>query len=161
MKRWIAIGVIGLASIGWQQPAWAVRTRFHDAAESMQYGEKMGGMIARGLLNGVTFWVDPLVGTVNGTQTGPPVIGTLTGLGRGIGCGVFRLGSGVVDLVTFWVPGFNGFPVSDSYQDCLATTTPPPMETGESWGASEPAAPEPAPSIPAAAPEPTKHTWTK
>jgi hypothetical protein len=29
-----------------------------------------------------------------------------------------------VDLVTFWVPGFNGFPVSDSYEDCLEATPP-------------------------------------
>jgi len=24
-----------------------------------------------------------------------------------------------VDVATFWVPGFNGFPVSDSYDNCL------------------------------------------
>ena len=119
MRRLLAAGmVIGMVA-GLAQPAWAARTRMHDLAESPVYKEKMGGMIGRGLLNIVTSPVDLLVNTVNETKAGPPVIGTLTGLGKGIGCGVFRLGSGAVDVVTFWVPGFNGFPVSDSYEDCL------------------------------------------
>jgi hypothetical protein len=39
---------------------------------------------------------------------------------------VLRLGSGAVDLVTFWVPGFNGFPVSDSYDNCLVQSPAQP-----------------------------------
>jgi hypothetical protein len=54
------------------------------------------------------------------TKNGPPVVGTMTGLGKGLGCGLVRFGSGAVDIFTFWVPGFNGVPVSDSYLDCMA-----------------------------------------
>lgn len=114
-------GVVALSLLLGGQPAWAARTVVHEAAESQEYGRKFGGMIGRGALNVLTSFVDVLVNTVNETKAGPPFVGTLTGLARGTGCGVLRLGSGAVDLVTFWVPGFNGFPVSDSYENCLAT----------------------------------------
>jgi putative exosortase-associated protein (TIGR04073 family) len=103
------------------QPAWAARLGIHDAAESEQYGRKAGGMIGRGALNVVTCFVDPVVNIVNETKAGPPLVGTLTGVGKGLGCGVLRLGSGAIDLITFWVPGFNGFPVSTSYENCIVT----------------------------------------
>lgn len=119
MKRIVGVGIVALSVLLVSQPAWAVRTRFHVAAESQQYGEKAGGMIARGLLNVATSFMDVLVTTVNETKAGPPFIGTLKGLAVGTGCGVLRVGSGVVDIATFWVPGFNGFPVSDAYDDCL------------------------------------------
>ena len=168
MRR-IAWLVIGLLVVG-TQPAWAARTRAHDAAESPQYGRKFGGMIGRGALNVVTSPVDFLVNTVNETKAGPPLVGTLTGLGKGIGCTVLRLGSGAVDLVTFWVPGFNGFPVADSYDNCLLSTggsamTPEPMPAGASqtdaasWEVptAEPgAAQAPPPQQPA-----PKKKWTK
>jgi putative exosortase-associated protein (TIGR04073 family) len=92
----------------------------HDAAESPRYGTKLGGMLGRGALNVVTCFVDVLTNAVNETKAGPPVLGTLEGLARGTGCGLLRLASGAVDLVTFWVPGFNGAPVSASYENCLA-----------------------------------------
>ena len=103
--------------------AWATRTPVHEAAESQGYGRKCGGMIGRGALNVLTSFVDVLVNVVNETKAGPPLVGILTGLAKGTGCGVLRLGSGAVDLVTFWVPGFNGFPVSDSYENCLAMSS--------------------------------------
>ncbi len=109
---------VALLLVVGSQPVWA-RTRIHDAAESQEYGRKFGGMLGRGLLNVVTSPVDVITNTVNETKAGPPFVGTLTGLGKGLGCGVLRLGSGAVDIVTSWVPGFNGFPVSDSYDDCL------------------------------------------
>ncbi|MBI2495848.1 MAG: hypothetical protein HYW10_04710 [Candidatus Omnitrophica bacterium] len=121
MKR--MTGVVALSLLLGGQPAWAARTPVHEAAESQEYGRKFGGMIGRGALNVLTSFVDVLVNTVNETKAGPPFVGTLTGLARGTGCGVLRLGSGAVDLVTFWVPGFNGFPVSDSYENCLATSS--------------------------------------
>src|SRR3989338_1376440 len=119
MKRaaWIVACVLALGT----QPVWAARTQVHEAAESQQYGRKFGGMLGRGALNAVTCFVDVLVNVVNETKAGPPFVGTLTGVAKGAGCGVLRLGSGAVDLVTFWVPGFNGFPVSDSYENCFAT----------------------------------------
>ena len=100
-------------------PAWAARTPIHEAADSAEYGRKFGGMIGRGLLNVSTCFVDLLVNVVNETKNGPPLVGTLVGVGKGAGCTVLRAASGVIDVATFWVPGFNGFPVSDSYEDCL------------------------------------------
>jgi putative exosortase-associated protein (TIGR04073 family) len=114
------IGLVVVACMLMAPPAWAARTRFHTAAESSVYKEKTGGMLGRGLLNVVTSFVDVLTNTVNETKSGPPFMGTLVGFAKGVGCGVARLGSGAVDVVTFWVPGFNGFPVSDSYENCLS-----------------------------------------
>ena len=131
MKRVTRLGIATLPWLLIAQPAWAVRTKSHIAAESSQYGKKAVGMIGRGVLNVVTCFVDPLVNTVNETKAGPPLIGTLTGIAKGTGCGVLRLGSGAVDILTYWVPGFNVFPVSDSYDNCLAVTgsaAPPPPE---------------------------------
>lgn len=126
--------LVAAALVVGASPAWAARTRLHDAAESPVYGEKAGGMIGRGLLNVLTSFVDVLVNVVNETTSGPPLIGTLVGVAKGAGCGTLRLGSGAVDLITFWVPGFNGFPVSDSYGDCLALAahggSPEALEAG-------------------------------
>jgi putative exosortase-associated protein (TIGR04073 family) len=88
-------------------------------AQSDQYGQKTGGMLGRGLVNAATCFVDVIVQTVDGTKNGPPFLGSLTGLGGGIGCTALRAVSGVLDVGTFWVPGFNGFPVSKSYNNCL------------------------------------------
>ncbi len=152
------------------QPAWAVRTQVHEAAESQQYGRKFGGMIGRGALNIVTSFVDVLVNVVNDTKAGPPLVGTLTGVAKGLGCGVLRLGSGAVDIVTSWVPGFNGFPVSDSYENCFASgasvvsapDSAPAAPDASSWEVptTEPGAAQ----LPATPPAPKKHTkktWTK
>lgn len=97
----------------------AARNNVWQAANSEIYGTKAGGMLGRGLLNIVTCFVDVLVHTVEGSKTGPPFVGTLTGLGSGIGCTALRVTSGAVDVLTFWVPGFNGFPISRSYSNCL------------------------------------------
>ena len=116
------LGTLALAftlTIAGSAPVWAGRMQVHDMAESPQYGRKAGGMLGRGLLNAVTCFVDLIVNTVNETKNGPPLVGTLTGLARGAGCTVLRAGSGVIDVGTFWVPNFNGFPVSDSYDNCL------------------------------------------
>lgn len=118
MKRG-AVVVIAAALL-MAQPAWAMRTGVHEAAESTHYGRKFGGMIGRGLINVATCFVDLLVNVVNETRNGPPVVGTLVGVGKGAGCTTLRALSGAVDVTTFWVPGFNGFPVSDSYDNCIA-----------------------------------------
>jgi len=122
--------------------AWAVRTPIHEAAESPEYGRKFGGMIGRGVLNVSTCFVDLLVNVVNETKHGPPLVGTLMGLGKGAGCTTLRALSGGVDLLTFWVPGFNGFPVSDSYENCVAVA---PVASAQSE-AIEPEWEEPKPS---------------
>ena len=108
-----------------------------EMAKSDQYGTKAGGMIGRGLVNVATSFVDVIVHTVEGTKTGVPFVGTLTGLGSGIGCTALRLSSGALDVVTFWVPGFNGIPVSKSYSDCL--------DMGENTAAAPASEPVPAP----------------
>jgi len=97
----------------------AARDNVWAAANSEVYGTKAGGMLGRGLINIATCFVDVLVHTVEGTKEGPPFVGTLTGLGSGIGCTALRVTSGALDVVTFWVPGFNGFPVSRSYSNCM------------------------------------------
>lgn len=101
--------------------SFAASKSIWELAQSEGYGEKSGGMLGRGLLNASTCFVDILVQTVDGTKQGPPLLGTLTGLGGGIGCTALRATSGVLDISTFWVPGFNGFPVSKSYNNCLCT----------------------------------------
>ncbi len=174
MKRIIGIAVCVLALSG--QPAWAARTQIHEAAESQAYGRKFGGMIGRGVLNAVTCFVDVIVNIVNDTKAGPPVVGTLTGVAKGTGCGVLRLGSGAIDLVTFWVPGFNGFPVSDSYENCFAASAPataaPMVPNLSAPEATMPSPPEPesvatpsATATPASTPAPQPHhvkrKWTK
>jgi putative exosortase-associated protein (TIGR04073 family) len=90
-----------------------------EMAQSDVYKEKLGGMLGRGLINAATSPVDIVVQTVNRTKTETPFIGTLNGLAGGLGCTALRAGSGIVDVALFWVPGFNGFPVSRSYDNCL------------------------------------------
>ena len=89
-------------------------------AQSENYGRKAGGMLGRGLVNIATCFVDLIVSTVEGTKNGPPVVGTVGGLGKGLGCTALRVTSGALDVLTFWVPGFNGFPVCRSYADCIS-----------------------------------------
>lgn len=116
MKKGVLLR-IALCLLLLQQTAFAENT--WDMAKSDQYGKKAGGMLGRGVVNAATCFVDILVQTVEGTKKGPPLLGTLTGLGGGIGCTALRATSGVLDVGTFWVPGFNGFPVSRSYSNCL------------------------------------------
>ena len=90
-----------------------------EMAQSDIYKEKLGGMLGRGFINVATSPVDIFVQTVNKTKTDAPLIGTLTGMAGGLGCTALRAGSGIVDVALFWVPGFNGFPVNRSYDNCL------------------------------------------
>jgi len=93
------------------------------SAKSEKYGTKAGAMLGRGVLNVGTSFVDILVHTVEGTQNGPAFIGTMSGLGSGLGCTALRLTSGALDVLTFWVPNYNGFPLSPSYSNCLEGTS--------------------------------------
>ena len=124
-----------------QQTVW-------EMAKSDQYGTKVGGMLGRGLINATTCFVDLIVQTVHGTQDGPPFVGTLTGLGGGIACTALRATSGVLDVATFWVPGFNGIPVSKSYTNCLEASEEKPAPAP----AVAPASPVYAAPAPVAAP---------
>ena len=152
MKR---VGPIVLAFVVLMsaQPAWATRLPIHDAAESPQYGRKAGGMLGRGLLNVGTCFVDLLVSIADETRKGPPLVGTLVGVGKGAGCTTLRALSGGVDVLTFWVPGFNGMPVSDEYGNCLGAPSasssemamPSPSESSWSGPMTTPAANSSAP----------------
>jgi putative exosortase-associated protein (TIGR04073 family) len=90
-----------------------------EMAQSEHYGRKAGGMFGRGLINVATSFMDIIVQTVEGTKSGPPFVGSITGLGGGIACSALRVSSGALDVLTFWVPGFNGIPVGRSYANCL------------------------------------------
>ena len=99
-----------------------------EMAKSDVYKEKAGGMFARGLVNVAASPVDIFVQTVNRSKDGPPLVGTLTGMAAGLGCTALRASSGIVDVGLFWVPGFNGFPVSRSYDNCLEEETVAPVQ---------------------------------
>ena len=161
MKRFMGIGMMVGALLVLQPPVWAARTRVHEAAESQEYGRKFGGMIGRGLLNAATCFVDVIVNIVNDTKAGPPLVGTLTGVAKGAGCGVLRLGSGAVDLVTFWVPGFNGFPVSDSYENCFAVSPSTAGDLPSGYGQPSSAWEVPTAEPGAAQAPAAKKTWKK
>ena len=166
MKKFAGPVIVACLMVG-AQPAWATRLAVHDAAESPDYKRKFGGMIGRGALNAVTCFVDPIVNVVNETKAGPPLVGTLTGVAKGLGCGVLRLGSGAVDLLTFWVPGFNGFPVSDSYENCAAVSSSASAVQELPSGSTPPSSSwevpttEPGAAQPPAPTEKPKRKWTK
>lgn len=118
-NRMISVLVIILTLSLAFAPSGLAQESIWEMANSDHYGKKVGGMLGRGLLNLATCFVDVIVHTVEGTQEGPPFVGTMTGLGSGIGCTALRATSGALDIITFWVPGFNGFAVSRSYSNCL------------------------------------------
>jgi len=134
-----------------------------DMAQSDVYKEKTGGMLGRGLVNAVTSPVDIVVQTVNRTKTETPFIGTLNGLAGGLGCTALRAGSGIVDVALFWVPGFNGFPVARSYDNCLEESSPAPVAQEQilAPAAAEAAAQEPLVTVTEAQPPVRKHVTKK
>lgn len=95
-----------------------------EMADSTKYGEKAGGMLGRGLLNVVSCPVDIPVSTVNGAKTTKPeFVGAVGGFATGAVCTVLRAASGVIDVATFWIPGFHGIPISRTYGNCLQAQT--------------------------------------
>lgn len=121
MKKFFAVFTLCLLTLA--NTAQADQGGVWSAAQSDDYGTKAGGMFGRGLVNFGTCFVDILVQTVEKTQDGPAFIGTMSGLGSGLGCTALRATSGATDVLTFWVPNFNGFPVSSSYSNCLEGTS--------------------------------------
>ncbi|MBI2884700.1 MAG: exosortase system-associated protein, TIGR04073 family [Candidatus Omnitrophica bacterium] len=149
MKNFKTLVVAAALALVGAQTSFAARTSAHAAAESPEYSRKTAGMLGRGLINVTTCFVDLLVNIANETKNGPPLVGTLVGVGKGAGCTVLRALSGGVDIVTFWVPGFNGIPVSDSYDNCVSGTSAGQAATwsapSEDLATSAPAWQEPAP----------------
>ena len=117
--------VVGIAVLCWfaacPSAQAAARLTLYQRAESPYYGEKLFGMLGRGALNLATGFVDILTRTLNESKSGPPVLSTARGLILGTSSGILRTASGAIDLVTFWIPGFNGAPVSSSYANCLSS----------------------------------------
>jgi putative exosortase-associated protein (TIGR04073 family) len=113
-----------------------------ELAESENYGEKFPGMLGRGLLNVVTCPVDIPVQLVKGAREDDHAfMGAVGGFATGAMCTVLRAASGIVDVAFSWAPGFNGVPVSRSYEDCLASNQRPgsasiaaPYDTNTSQG---------------------------
>ena len=137
-----------------------------EMAQSDVYKEKVGGMLGRGLINAATSPVDIVVQTVNKTKTETPFIGTLNGLAGGLGCTALRAGSGIVDVALFWVPGFNGFPVARSYDNCLEETPEvvKPVEAPvipQAVGVTTTAPQEPIVTVAEAQPAPVRKHMTK
>ncbi len=132
-------------------------------AQSDLYKEKVGGMLGRGFLNVATSPVDIFVQTVNKTKTEAPLIGTLTGMAGGLGCTALRASSGIVDVALFWVPGFNGFPVARSYDNCLEESSKEPVaqEQGVVSVVSEPAPQQPMVTVAETQPAPVPKHVTK
>ena len=173
MRNRLLMTVVAGSMVVGAAPAFASHLRVQQAAESADYGQKAGGMLGRGLLSVATCFVDIVAGVVNETKKGPPFIGTLVGVAKGAGCGVLRAASGVVDVATFWVPGFNGMPVGDTYGDCMAGATQGAMAPNaesapaSSWESqmpagysmSEPAGPSTAGTTTPT--EPARKKWTK
>lgn len=94
-----------------------------DLAESDKYSEKIGGMLGRGSINILTSPMDLVSQTINETEKGPLVGGTLIGIGKGVGYALIRIGSGVLDIASFWIPNFNGLGVRPIYKDCPDTVS--------------------------------------
>mgnify|MGYP001619105097 CR=1 FL=1 len=135
-----------------------------EMAQSDVYKEKLGGMLGRGFVNVATSPVDIFVQTVNRTKTDPPLIGTLTGMAGGLGCTALRASSGIVDVALFWVPGFNGFPVARSYDNCLeeSSEVTQPVQAPVAYQPVAEAAPqEPLVTVAEAQPAPVRKHVTK
>ena len=122
MKKVIAFGILFCFVFSMTAQAKDV----WQMAESPKYGEKVGGMLGRGLLNAATCFVDIPVQTVNGAkESSPEFIGAIGGFAKGTVCTILRATSGVIDVAGSWVPGFNGLPVSRSYDNCLSFPSQP------------------------------------
>jgi putative exosortase-associated protein (TIGR04073 family) len=133
-----------------------------EMAQSDVYKEKAGGMLGRGFINAATSPVDIFVQTVNRTKEGPPLVGTLTGMAAGLGCTALRASSGIVDVALFWVPGFNGFPVARSYDNCLEEPAAQPTPAPVVAQPVVPAAPQPLVTVSEPQPTPAvKHVGKK
>ena len=145
-----------LVPAGFAKDAW-------EMAQSDVYKEKAGGMLGRGLINAATSPVDIFVQTVNRSKDGPPLVGTLTGMAAGLGCTALRASSGIVDVGLFWVPGFNGFPVARSYDNCLEEPSAvEPTPAPAAFQPVAPAAPQPLVTVSETQPAPVaKHVVKK
>lgn len=103
-----------------------------EAAASPKYGEKAPAMLGRGLLNAASCFVDMFAASVKGArETEPQVMGAIGGFAKGALCTVLRATSGILDVATFWIPGWNGIPVCRTYEDCISCGVEQPAAVTE------------------------------
>ena len=101
--------VLGTASVFAAEktynPASMLDNKIQDGAKSDHYIAKAPSQLARGMYN-VTFGWSEIV-----TDLFQPPFGVGTAMSPVTGpvTAIAKTGSGLVDLLTFWVPGFNGF----------------------------------------------------
>ncbi len=81
-------------------------------ANSDSYLKKAPSMLFRGVHNVLFGWVELLAQPVRHSKNAPLVVGTATGIVMGVVMTVARTGSGLVDVLTFWIPKFKGWPLS-------------------------------------------------
>ena len=81
-----------------------------DNINTGSYLVKFPSMILRGVVNIITSPAEIVVHTVKGTKEGKPVVGTLVGLGEGVGWTLDHIGRGVLDIVGSIVPNYHGAP---------------------------------------------------
>ncbi len=88
-------------------PATMMSNKIEDGARSDHYYAKAPSQLLRGTHNVAFGWSDIVSDLFQ-----PPIgIGTAMGPLTGTATAIARTGSGVVDLLTFWIPGVNGFSV--------------------------------------------------
>ena len=76
--------------------------------------EKMGKKLGRGLVNGVTGWIElPKNIYDTSVETNNPLMGITYGTLKGVGMTVVRTGAGVYDVATFL------FPLPEDYKPLL------------------------------------------
>ena len=75
------------------------------------YLKKVPGMLLRGLSNVAFGWVEILTQPFRWNRNSPAGIGLATGVIMGPTMFILRTGSGVIDIVTCWVPWWYGVPL--------------------------------------------------
>ena len=83
-----------------------------NGATSESYLVKAPAMLFRGLHNVAFGWAEIISQPIRHSRNAPLFVGTATGLVMGPVMAVTRTGSGLVDVLTFWVPKFHGWPLS-------------------------------------------------
>ena len=85
---------------------------FSMVSAALAYEESDSAMskFERGSINATTGWMEVGVQTSEGYQSAHPVTGTLFGFGKGIFKGLQRMGTGLVDIVTFPLPPYDSRP---------------------------------------------------
>ena len=80
------------------------------AAQAYEEADTAMSKFERGTINATTGWMEVGVQTSEGYQSAHPVTGTLFGVFTGIFKGLQRMGTGLVDIITFPLPPYDRSP---------------------------------------------------